>query len=505
MSRLHQLLLGTVAAAVAVFATALTGALLALAAPAASYQVLVADGVTGTVYVIQAGSATASIPAPVSGGIQSLAISPDGSRVYVAFKDGQLGVIDTASDAYLGQPVDLGSTSAPGQMVFTPSGKDLYVAETGLNQVVEVDTSTNAVVGSPIALPAPQNLAITPDGSSLFVDGGSHGNSVSVVATATNTVSPSTILVTAPSGLIVSPDGSRLYVLTVTSSGPGLAVVDTTTGAVIGSTIELPPQSHPQALALSPNGTELYVTDPTGQELSSIALATGTVDPAALALPQGLSPGDIAITADGSSAFVDGTAASGGAEVVAVDLATGIVGSPSPLTGVFQPAGLVIAPVTPTPTPIPSPTPTPSPTPAPTCTPGPIMIGPVPITVPPAQLLLPTAPSGVSSTGSAPSANASSSTSPESVPPVTILPPQPSSSPSPDDLPGFGPLPIICQQPGPLMVGPLAGVASVARGTVAQPQGNLFLAALVTALGMAGGGAAMAVKSGGFSLARFRR
>lgn len=493
MKRTHHFLLGGAAGATGLVAMALTSALLALAAPSASYQLLVADGVTGTVFVIEAGSATTSIPAPVSGGVQSVAISPDGSRVYVAFKDGLLGTINTASDAYLGKPLDLGPTSAPGEMVVTPSGNDLYVAETGLNQVVEVDTTANAVVGSPVTMPGALNLALTPDGSSLFVDGGGQSDSVSVIATASNSVSGSPILISAPSGLVVSPDGTRLYVVTTTSSGPGLAVVDTANDGVVGSTIALPAQSHPQGFALAPSGAELYVSDSSGQELVSVDTATGAVNGSAVPLPQGFSPRDVAITADGGTGLVDGTSTLGTTEVVAVQLASASVGTPTSLTGATQPAGMVIAPVAPTPTP------TPSPTPAPTCVPGPIMIGPVPVTVPPAQVVLPTAPSGVSSTGSTGSAT------PQSVPPIGILPPQPSNSPSPGSLPGFEPLPVICQEPGPLMVGPLAGAASLARGAIASSGGGWYLAAALTALGLVGGGAAMAAKGGAFQRSRLRR
>lgn len=440
------------AGSIALLAALAGSALAARAATAASYQVLVGDGSTGTVFVIAAGSATATaIPAPVESGVASLAVSPDGTNVYVAFKDGMLGTISTASDSYVGSPLNLGSTSDPGQLVVTPDGSHLYVAETGENQVVEVDTSTDSLVGSPIAITAPVNLAISPDGNSLFVDGGGESSSVSVVATSTNTLSTTTIPLASPGAMAISPDGSSLYVLTDTSSGPALTAIDTATDAEVGSTIALPAQSQPAGLALTPDGSELYVTDSAGQALDGVETldfnpATSTAGPPqAIVWPMAMTAGDVAITPDGGTAYLDGQTSTNAPEVVEVDLTTSTPGTPVVLPAGAQPSGLVIAQVGATSTPTPSPTPTASPT----CSPLPIIpLGPGPVSVPPNEPV----PAGSPSAGAGSGGSATGSVAGSTPTPAATASPTATTSPSGVTSPPAGtntPTPIATATPSP--------------------------------------------------------
>jgi DNA-binding beta-propeller fold protein YncE len=442
------------AGSIALLAALAGSALAARAATTASYQVLVGDGSTGTVFVIAAGSATATaIPAPVESGVASLAVSPDGSNVYVAFKDGMLGTISTASDSYVGSPLNLGSTSDPGQVVVTPDGSDLYVAETGENQVVEVDPSTDSLVGSPIAIAAPVNLAISPDGNSLFVDGGTQSTSISVIATASNTLNTTTIPLSSAGAMAISSQGTSLYVFSGPSSGPGVTAIDTATD-VVGGGVGLPPQSQPADLALAPNGSEVYLPDSADESLYALGMMyfepPVTSPPPPTGLELGLAPGDVAITPDGSTAYLDGMTSTNGAEVVAVDLATSTLATSVVLPSGAQPSGLVIAQVAPTSTPTPSPTPTASPT----CSPLPIIpFGPGPVSVPPNQPVPASSPSagasfGGSATGSVAgstpgptttaSPTATSSSSEVTSPPAGINVPTPIATPSPSFCCGSG-------------------------------------------------------------------
>jgi YVTN family beta-propeller protein len=433
------------AGSIAVLASLAGTALAARAASDTSYQVLVGDGSTGTVFFISVGSTTATaIPAPVSSGVESLAVSPDGSRVYVAFKDGMLGTISTVSDSYVGSPLNLGASSNPGQMVVTPDGTDLYVAETGNNQVVEIDTSTDALVGSPIAVTAPLNLVISPDGTSLFVDGGSQSSSVSVITTSSNTVNASTIALAAPGAMTISPDGSELYVSTDPTAGPAVVAIDTTT-YVVGPGVALPTQGQPADLALAPDGSEVYVPDSGGQSLYVLGMmyfdAPASSPPAPTGLVLGLTPGDVAITADGATAYLEGTTSTNAAEVVAVDPASSTLASPVVLPAGTVPSGLVIAQVAVTPTPTPLPTPTPSPT----CTPLPVApLGPGPVSVPPNQPApVGSASAGAGSGGSGAGSVVGSTTSAATAAPTStttlpqVTPPAETNTPTPVLPPSF--------------------------------------------------------------------
>jgi len=83
----------------------------------------------------------------------------------------------------------------PFSVAITPDGSKAYVAieYDGFSGPVAgavsvIDTATNTVVGSPIPVGKdPYGIAITPDGSKVFVTNAAD-NSVSVISTATNTV-----------------------------------------------------------------------------------------------------------------------------------------------------------------------------------------------------------------------------------------------------------------------------------------------------------------------------
>jgi len=60
----------------------------------------------------------------------------------------------------------LTSAKRPGAVAITPDGLYAYVTNTSDNTVSVIDTTTNAVTGSPIGVgESPVGLAFTPDGS----------------------------------------------------------------------------------------------------------------------------------------------------------------------------------------------------------------------------------------------------------------------------------------------------------------------------------------------------
>jgi YVTN family beta-propeller protein len=92
--------------------------------------------------------------------------------------------------------------------VVTPDGTMVYVANASSNTVSVIDTATNTVIGSPIAVGTqPTGIAVNPAGTRVYVANAS-SNTVSVIDTATNTVIGSPIVVgTSPSafGLFIGP------------------------------------------------------------------------------------------------------------------------------------------------------------------------------------------------------------------------------------------------------------------------------------------------------------
>jgi YVTN family beta-propeller protein len=138
----------------------------------------------------------------------------------------------------------------------TPDGRKVYVANSGSNNVFVIDTATNAVIGSPIPVGLfPSGVAVTPDGRKVYVanrdsdnvsvidtkrekkrrqgPGGRQGRDVSEAdaGAATNTVIATIPVGSSPIGVAVTPDGSKVYV--ANSGSNNVFVIDTATNAVL--------------------------------------------------------------------------------------------------------------------------------------------------------------------------------------------------------------------------------------------------------------------------------
>jgi YVTN family beta-propeller protein len=147
--------------------------------------------------------------------------------------------------------------------------------------------------------------------------------------------------------LAVSPDGSRLYVVhpdadsvTILDTGKRTIVQEILLGgahpAVDSTTGRYDPAVEPRALALDGSGATLYVTGQRSGQLYAIDAASGTVK---ASVPVGAEPIGVAISADNSQVFV---ACSQDDEVVALDAASlAIVGTASTPR---KPWGLAFAP-----------------------------------------------------------------------------------------------------------------------------------------------------------------
>src|SRR5215470_13460234 len=94
-----------------------------------------------------------------------------------------------------------------------------------------------------------------------------NSNTVSVIDTATNTVSATIPIGPSPLGVAVSPDGSKVYV----ANGPDISVLDTATNTV-SATIPIGPS--PLGVAVSPDGSKVYTTNELDSTVSVIDTAT---------------------------------------------------------------------------------------------------------------------------------------------------------------------------------------------------------------------------------------
>ncbi len=158
---------------------------------------LTADGKTiystneadGTVSVIDTASKALIKTFKVGRRPRNVVFLPDGQHAYVnAENDGNIGMIDMTKNEMTGT-IALGTPGEikPMGMVLSLDGKKLYVTTGKGKQVFVIDTGTNQIVTSFEVGQRPWGIALSPDGKTLFTANGP-SQDVSIIDTATNTV-----------------------------------------------------------------------------------------------------------------------------------------------------------------------------------------------------------------------------------------------------------------------------------------------------------------------------
>jgi YVTN family beta-propeller protein len=158
----------------------------------------------------------------VEGAPQGIAVSPDGTKVYVVnsnkypYYKGTISVIDTATNNVT-ETINIGS--CPQGIAVNPNGTRVYVAidnpgvyshtvnvdvTSHIGAVNVIDTATNEVIETVNVESTPKGIAVTPDGNKVYVvNYGS--NTTSVINTATNKVDATVPVGEYPTAVGLSP------------------------------------------------------------------------------------------------------------------------------------------------------------------------------------------------------------------------------------------------------------------------------------------------------------
>ncbi|MFI5332670.1 MAG: beta-propeller fold lactonase family protein [Candidatus Babeliales bacterium] len=242
---------------------------------------------------------------------QQLAITPDGSTVYVVdagdglFNFGSVTIINVATNTVEGIVTDLSTTfNQPFGIAITPNGKTAYVTNFAGASVSVIDIASNTVTQAITSFGNPQGIAITPNGTMAYVvDNGN--NTVSVIAIPGNTVTDviSDPSFNSPQLIAIAPDGSKAYV--TNESGNSVSVIAIPANTV--TTVTNPNFVQPFGVAISPDGSKAYVTnDAITPFVSVIDVANNQVDsitPTVLS-PNFNLPKGVVFTPDGTTAYV---------------------------------------------------------------------------------------------------------------------------------------------------------------------------------------------------------
>jgi YVTN family beta-propeller protein len=292
----------------------------------------VTNGDSDSVSAIDTNSDAVVATIPVGDGPSYLAATPDGTSLYVMTASGVIDVVDTASKAVVAS-IPVGGTGA---IAITPDGTRAYVAA-GL--VYVIDIATNAVVKSfaaetasfPDVTSTALSIAISPDGSRAYVGTFFFGStnvgigiiatgSVVLVDTASESVAGEIPLGSVPGEIALTPDGSRAYVgiqSTFVNTGYGMGflpgrhavVIDTQTNTVSWSTIidlgnVVPPAGQlntPSGIAVTADRRAVYIAIP---KLGKVAVADVNTNTVTGLVSVTAGPGHVGIAPDAAAARV---------------------------------------------------------------------------------------------------------------------------------------------------------------------------------------------------------
>ncbi|MBH0203479.1 MAG: beta-propeller fold lactonase family protein [Nitrospira sp.] len=243
-------------------------------------------------------------PTPIDATPSALAISPDIKHVYVANRgadtvtafdigaSGALTLIPPTADN--SNPVSVRGTNPvanPAAIAITQNGKFLYIANSASNDVTAFSIGATGLLSliapsgtnaNPVttSVTAPKSMAISPNGSFLYVaNSGSHNVTVfqigangllTLVPPAGSSTNPVPIGSTSPNSLMISSNGRFLYsangggaVSGFTIGGDGLLTLIPSSA---GNPVVVGTNTNPVALTLSPDERFLYVAHVRNQE-----------------------------------------------------------------------------------------------------------------------------------------------------------------------------------------------------------------------------------------------
>ena len=217
----------------------------------------------------------------VNTGYDSLVINPTVTSVYATNRNSAtVGVFNPTNGTFTNTSIDV--DNRPLGIVMNSDGSTAYVANAQSGTISVINTTSNTVINT-IDTNAytqqvgtdtsPARMALSPDGTKLYVtdDQDTHGNSIFVIDTTTNSVIKEITTGTQAIGITLNQDGTKAYI--ANENADKITVInlqnDTTSTIDVGA--------YPVGVVLSKDETKLYVTNAEGDRISIINTSSNIV------------------------------------------------------------------------------------------------------------------------------------------------------------------------------------------------------------------------------------
>jgi len=232
---------------------------------------------------------------------QSIAITHNGTYAYVSCKDNTVKRINIASNAI---DTTITGFNNPFDIAIAPNDLTAYVGDKGANQIVPLDLAANTW-GTPVLLPSPLGIAITPDNSYAYVVNGlgsgatfqskiyqlNLSNRLSPFISNTQSLSRNTELAR---GVAIPLSGSTAY--TCDYNGGRIEAINITNPASLSLGNITFATNEPWMIAFTPNQNIAYITDNSQNTVLVLDITTPLSPIIITEIPVGYAPTGIAIT-----------------------------------------------------------------------------------------------------------------------------------------------------------------------------------------------------------------
>jgi len=265
----------------------------------AQYYAYIPNRWGDTVSVIDTSTHTVIATVVVEGMAHGVAVAPDGKRVYVPNSGSRtVSVIDTLTNTVIATIADPRGPS----IAVNPVQDRAYVPDYHRCTLSIIDTSTNTVVAViPTQSVGPTGVAVTPDGSKVFI-AFRWARVFAVFDTFSNSFVAEIELPYIARGVAVSPDGTKVYFAEGGDPngilGRYVHVVDASSYQVLES---IQVGVWPYGVAVSPDGAWVYTANHASDDVSVIDTSTNTV---VATIPVGEEPSGVGVTPDGKEVYV---------------------------------------------------------------------------------------------------------------------------------------------------------------------------------------------------------